>query len=184
MNGKISGLGTVSVITERNAKTIVFGHEIGHNFGLNHDYEPNLNQYPYGRSYSFGQGAQRRNTIMYSAFSKNYFLNQYSNPNVLSNGEQTVVKGQADSARVLTYLRFSFANIREESEEETGTGPEAQNCVAKTSQGFSTCYVGLAGRFNSEGCRQECSRRSDCMSWHHYGQYCWLQAYDPKRFDE
>ena len=97
--------------------TPVFGHEISHNFGNDHDkFDTNKNIFPWGLGYHI-PGLDVR-TLMASA-REGYFkmINFYSNPDVKFKGVPTGVKGAANAARVIRENRFAIAAIGDESEE-------------------------------------------------------------------
>ena len=99
-----------------------FAHELGHNFGNDHDkYEKlNLNK-PYSQGYHI-KGTKFRTIMAYyrprDKPKNRQQINYYSNPNVKIGKKKarTGKKGKADAARMITEVRFFVASIGDESE--------------------------------------------------------------------
>jgi len=92
-----------------------FGHEIGHNFGSNHNPE----QYSSTSGDGYGHLIKPTGETEFSGFRTilAYFaaghftrVNHYSNPNVLYNGNPTGVEGLSNNARLITANRFAMAS--------------------------------------------------------------------------
>ena len=92
----------------------IFGHEIGHNFGCEHDPKTE----PKNKYYSYGYGSlinPKYLTIMgYPSGKYEKVINYYSNPKVLFNGVATGTKTQ-DNTRVIKENRFAMAAVGDES---------------------------------------------------------------------
>ena len=99
----------------------VFGHEISHNFGNDHDqYDKQNNVFPWGLGYHI-PGLDVRTLMAYvrpEKFGGGYRkdINFYSNPDVKFKGVPTGKKGVANAARVIREHRFAIAAIGDESE--------------------------------------------------------------------
>ena len=99
-----------------------FAHELGHNFGNDHDkYEKlNLNK-PYSQGYHI-KGTKFRTIMAYyrprDKPKNRQQINYYSNPNVKIGKKKarTGKKGKADAARMITEVRFVIAANGDESE--------------------------------------------------------------------
>ena len=95
-----------------------FGHELGHNMGLDHDkYESGWRNEPYSQGYHV-PGTKFRTIMAYrrSEEPKNRFqLNRYSNPRLKVKGVPTGTD-EADAARRMTEVRFVIAAIGDETE--------------------------------------------------------------------
>ena len=111
-----------------------FGHELGHNFGLDHNREQGVNRlydYGYGHLIDIGSSLDQtgfRTIMAYNAPGHYNRKNFYSNPNVIFNetGTPTGVFGKSNNARVLIENRFAFADIGDESLTcSTGTPTQA-----------------------------------------------------------
>merc|ERR1711962_1260723 len=90
------------------------GHEIGHNFGLDHDKQQGPN---YAYSYGLGHhipGTSKMTVMAYPHEGNTQEINYYSAPNVYYNG---IVTGSEllNNARVLREHRFAVAAIGDES---------------------------------------------------------------------
>ena len=98
-----------------------FGHEVSHNFGNDHDQYDKTNKIPYAHGYHI-PGTKARTIMAYlrpAKFGENRHrqeINYYSNPDVKFKNVPTGVKGQADSARLITEHRFVIASVGDESE--------------------------------------------------------------------
>jgi len=101
--------------------TPVFGHEISHNIGNDHDKYDNANHvFPWGLGYHI-PGLDVRTLMAYPRppkFGGGYQndINFYSNPDVKFKGVPTGKKGVANAARVIREHRFAIAAIGDESE--------------------------------------------------------------------
>ena len=99
-------------------------HEVGHNFGCQHNVEESHNShYDYGYGYLLGPyGADNtgyRTAMAYNADGHKTRVNYLSNPNVEYKGYPTG-EADADNARVVKENRFLMADI----------GDESQSCTA------------------------------------------------------
>ena len=99
-----------------------FGHELGHNFGAQHNKETNHEAFlPYGRGHLIQQGGSAsegyRTILAYYATGHATRVNYYSNPSVRYpvTGTPTGVAGQADNARVFRENIATFAELGDES---------------------------------------------------------------------
>merc|ERR1712226_160964 len=95
-----------------------FGHELGHNMGLDHDKNEDPVKRPRGSPYSQGYhlpGTKYRTILATEREGHHRQINHYSNPDVKF---QDVPTGsdEADSARRLTDVRFVIAAIGDETE--------------------------------------------------------------------
>merc|ERR1719383_1252425 len=115
-----------------------FGHEIGHNFGCDHDAGNGPNPY-----YSYGLGKHIcmkvdgywctgvRTIMAYYAHGYRTRVNWWSNPDVKYQGLASGTSGE-NNARVLREHRFAFAAI----------GDERNACGTTTTTGCPTMYSG------------------------------------------
>ena len=107
-----------------------FGHELGHNMGLDHDkYENGGRVSPYSQGYHL-PGTKYRTILAYNRISQEgsrQRINHYSNPDVKF---QDVPTGsdEADSARRMTDVRFVIAAI----------GDETETCTTNTNTATTT----------------------------------------------
>ena len=96
-----------------------FAHELGHNFGNDHDkYESGKPYKPYSQGYHI-KGTKFRTIMAYKRSEKpknTQQINYYSNPNVKIKKARTGKKGKADAARMITEVRFVIAANGDESE--------------------------------------------------------------------
>jgi len=113
---------TVGVVKKSCAVTkFSFGHEVGHNIGLDHDEATDKNRaYPHGHGHHIaaGNGKMGTRTILaYSATGHSERVNYYSNPNVNlpRTGTPTGVAHRANNAAILLANRFALAAIGDES---------------------------------------------------------------------
>merc|ERR1712142_92920 len=113
---------TLSVVK----KSCAFGyhssiHEVGHNFGCQHDKDNGHNtHYDYGYGYLLGpdglDNTGYRTAMAYNADGHKTRVNYLSNPNVEYKGYPTGNDAHADNARVVKTNRFLMADIGDESE--------------------------------------------------------------------
>merc|ERR1711990_924164 len=114
----------------------VFGHEISHNFGNDHDqYDKQNNVFPWGLGYHI-PGLDVRTLMAYvrpEKFGGGYRkdINFYSNPDVKFKGVPTGKKGVANAARVIREHRFAIAAIGDESE-KCGSAPSGTSSASST----------------------------------------------------
>ena len=111
-------------------KSCAFGyhssiHEVGHNFGCQHDEDNADNShYDYGYGYLLGpdslDNTGYRTAMAYNADGHKTRVNYLSNPDVEYRGYPTGDADRADNARVVTENRFLMADI----------GDEAHGCQA------------------------------------------------------
>ena len=99
-----------------------FGHELGHNFGAQHNKETNHEAFlPYGRGHLIQQGGSAsegyRTILAYNYPGHRTRVNYYSNPavNLPLTWTPTGVADQADNARVFRENIATFAEIGDES---------------------------------------------------------------------
>merc|ERR1711962_455608 len=117
-----------------------FGHEIGHNFGSDHD--PASVTSPSGDKYGHlilptsAQEFDGYRTIMaYNAFGHYNRVNYYSNPDVIfpTTGTATGVTGVSNNARVITATRFAMSVCGTEEPNgqcnDCNIHPEAEACL-------------------------------------------------------
>merc|ERR1712212_920160 len=95
------------------------GHELGHNFGCQHDRDHGDNShYDYGYGWFIGPaGFGYRTCMAYSASGYKTRLNRFSNPTLFFQDELTGDFDEADNARVIRENRFIMAAIGDETEE-------------------------------------------------------------------
>jgi len=125
---------TLTVNVKRHSFTsFVFGHEIGHNFGCEHDPKTE----PKNKYYNYGYGSlinPKYLTIMgYPSGKYENVINYYSNPKVLYKGVATGTKTQ-DNARVIKENRFAMAAVGDES----GTCSTATTSTARATTATTT----------------------------------------------
>ena len=99
-----------------------FGHELGHNFGAQHNKETNHEAFlPYGRGHLIQQGGSAsegyRTILAYYAAGHATRVNYYSNPSVLypPTNTPTGLEPLSNNAAVLRVNRFSMADTGDES---------------------------------------------------------------------
>jgi len=93
------------------------GHEVGHNYGFQHNQENGHNShYDYGYGWFIGPpGFGYRTCMAYSADGYKTRLNRFSNPTLFYQGEVTGDFSEADNAWVIRENRFLMAAIGDES---------------------------------------------------------------------
>merc|ERR1711936_367278 len=93
-----------------------FGHELGHNMGLDHDkYADVTRNTPYSQGYHL-PGTRYRTILAYSHGDHRLRANHYSNPRVNFQDVATGDAETADAARRMTEIRFVIGAIGDESE--------------------------------------------------------------------
>merc|ERR1712156_75189 len=93
-----------------------FGHELGHNMGLDHDkYADVTRNTPYSQGYHL-PGTRYRTILAYSHGDHRLRANHYSNPRVNFKDVPTGDVETADAARRMTEIRFVIGAIGDESE--------------------------------------------------------------------
>jgi len=93
-----------------------FGHEIGHNFGCQHDPDTSTNyDYPYGHGHLIEKGY--RTVLAYNSPGYSTRVNYYSNPaiNYPGTGTSTGVTGLSNNARVITENRYAMDALGSDS---------------------------------------------------------------------
>lgn len=104
-----------------------FGHELGHNMGLNHDIYVDPQNAPYPHSHGYAYPADGWRTIMAynsvcEAQGKNCQRLQYfSNPNILQDAVPMGDESTADNHRVLNDVADTVANFRQQGLDTTPT---------------------------------------------------------------
>ena len=135
--------------------TPVFGHEISHNFGNDHDKYDNANNvFPWGLGYHI-PGLDVRTLMAYirpDKFGGGYLkdINFYSNPDVKFKGVPTGKKGVANAARVIREHRFAIAAIGDESE-KCGTASSASSSASTTAGPATPATTASATTENNSG---------------------------------
>jgi len=129
---------SLSVNVKRHSFTsFVFGHEIGHNFGCEHDPKTE----PKNKYYNYGYGSlinPKYLTIMgYPSGKYEKVINYYSNPKVLYKGVATGTKLQ-DNARVIKENRFAMAAVGDESGTCSTMPTTASTTTASTTTATTT----------------------------------------------
>ena len=98
-----------------------FGHELGHNFGCQHNIEQDVNSvYAYGHGHliAAGNGVEGSTTILaYTTYGHLTRANYYSNPDMIypPTGTPLGVVGVSNNAKVITDVRIAFAAVGDES---------------------------------------------------------------------
>merc|ERR1712088_52078 len=93
-----------------------FGHELGHNTGLDHDkYADVTRNTPYSQGYHL-PGTRYRTILAYSHGDHRLRANHYSNPRVNFKDVPTGDAETADAARRMTEIRFVIGAIGDESD--------------------------------------------------------------------
>merc|ERR1712210_349536 len=93
-----------------------FGHELGHNMGLDHDkYADATRNTPYSQGYHL-PGTKYRTILAYYHGDHRLRANHYSNPRVNFQDVPTGDADTADAARRMTEIRFVIGAIGDESE--------------------------------------------------------------------
>ena len=135
--------------------TPVFGHEISHNFGNDHDKYDNANNvFPWGLGYHI-PGLDVRTLMAYirpEKFGGGYLkdINFYSNPEVKFKGVPTGKKGVANAARVIREHRFAITAIGDESEKR-GTASSGSSSASTTSSPATPATTASATTENNNG---------------------------------
>jgi len=131
-----------------------FGHEIGHNFGCDHDAGNGPNPY-----YSYGLGKHIcmkvdgywctgvRTIMAYYAHGYRTRVNYWSNPDVKYQGVASGTSGE-NNARVLREHRFAFAAIGDESNACGSTTPTPTPTTPTTGDIKITGYWGSWGGYS------------------------------------
>jgi len=161
----ISSGETISVIRKSCALGYYsFGHEIGHNIGLQGDLEEN-SAYPFGHGHLIEQGTALtgyRTIMAFYAPGHATRVNYYSNPEITFpvTGTTTGISEVSDNVQVLNENRFDLAAIGDESEclDDTPT----ENCVLEGYIGLT--YSNLGAMSRSE-CFVQCAIEPTCIYW-------------------
>ena len=142
----LDSIGGFSALVYSQASPNVLAHEIGHNFGCNHDLANASGDqfYPYGYGWHFtgSDGVQYR-TVM--AYAPGASIPYFSSPSLFFKGVATGDAIQADNARAMNSSAYTVANFRA-SPESTPTGgmPFFQNSV---SVGMGFYYLSFFGYY-------------------------------------
>jgi hypothetical protein len=143
-----------------------FGHELGHNMGSTHDHANGSNSlYPY----SFGYWAQDysfRTIMAYNCPGGCVRVQNFSNPNVLYNGQPTGIAYSsnpslaANNARSINEASYTVANWRDSASRQ----PAAPSSLAAVAQ--SPTQINLTWQDNASGeLGFELERRKTGQSW-------------------
>ena len=118
----IGGGATFSTVTKSCAfRGFTIGHELGHNFGCEHNIEEEDDTtFPYGHGHLIEAGSSStgaRTIMAYRAEGHRNQVNYYSNPDVIYPGTATPtgVEGISNNAAVITKNRFAMAALGDES---------------------------------------------------------------------
>jgi len=129
--GDVCGIGWVDSMKRGRTFSVVqkyceytFGHELGHNIGLEHNKEYDTDKivkpYAYGHLIAPGDGQRPKYYTIMSYARKGHYkqVNYYSNPriNLPMTGTPLGVEEEADSARLLNERRAKIAGVGDESE--------------------------------------------------------------------
>ena len=171
----ISSGATISVTAKNCAiGTYTFGHELGHNIGLEHNTQVATNPYfsdGYGHLIAQGSASTGYRTILaYEAPGHRQPVNYYSNPEVIypHTGTPTGVAGVSNNARVLTVQRFDLANVGDESSGCSAPPPPTTTSCSLDNKYQSFMHEYQGGLTQSQ-CQSRCKASSECLSWIVYG---------------
>merc|ERR1712107_536959 len=115
-----------------------FGHELGHNMGLDHDkYADVTRNTPYSQGYHL-PGTRYRTIMGYSHGDHRLRANHYSNPRVNFKDVPTGDAETADAARRMTEIRFVIGAIGDESETCTTLPAPTTTSAPTTTQAPTT----------------------------------------------
>jgi len=120
LDGWRSGL-TISVQEKScvDKKGLSFGHELGHNFGCNHNRENSSKQHPYAHGHFIGptndvKWKGYRSSMAYRKDGHYHRINYFSNPDVMYKGYPTGTE-ENNCARTIKENRFGMAAVGNES---------------------------------------------------------------------
>merc|ERR1712107_647544 len=125
----------------RDASNYTFGHELGHNMGLDHDkYADVTRNTPYSQGYHL-PGTRYRTILAYSHGDHRLRANHYSNPRVNFKDVPTGDAETADAASRMTEIRFVIGAIGDESETCTTLPAPTTTSAPTTTQAPTTIPV-------------------------------------------
>jgi len=165
--------------------TYVFGHELGHNLGLGHNKEQNINKYyPDGHGYWIREGHNWIGYLSIMAYLGEHYwskTNYYSNPNVIhpKTGTVTGVWGVANNARVLTANRFAAAALGDESNKWCDITVDCS-----VSNGYRYFEVTWVGIMSQDRCVEHCKQDDNCIAWAHHKENAWCHMYQATQVDD
>ena len=113
-----------SVLAEYCVQTTIFAHELGHNFGAEHERASNNSGGIFSYSHGFTSPSESWHTIMSNGCNSNCAsINRWSNPSQLFNNEALGIPigttGEADNATSIAMTKTSVANFRQSNTQTT-----------------------------------------------------------------
>merc|ERR1712109_222343 len=143
----------------------IFGHEIGHNLGLDHDkYQPKAGYLPGALGYHV-PGTSQHTIMAYANGIRRSPVNFYSNPKLVINGYRLGKDGEADAAKQMTSVRFAIAANGDESE-----ACQPRGCIIEELVGYYDPSFVIGGKYATKvGSQDDCAR----LSLATHGSYFW-----------
>ncbi len=144
----LDGQAGFSTVVTVYASPYTFAHEVGHNFGCQHDREhaqgPTLAPYAYGWRWTGSNKTLYRDVMAYAPGER---VAYFSNPRVSFAGVPTGVAEAADTARMMNERRGEVANFHRALTPPLPTPPDAPPTVAIEATGADAYEAGVRKGF-------------------------------------
>jgi len=145
-----------------------FGHELGHNMGLQHDkYSPRAGSgivTPYSQGYHI-PGTMFRTIMAYKHGAHVYRANVYSNPRIAEGKHVLGKDGEADAVKRMTEVRFAIAANGDESEP-----CQPRGCIIEEQIAYMDKFIPFKGKMETKVKDQDACAK---LSLRIHGAYFW-----------